>query len=96
MTVTDLGQTPLKNIAEAVRVYSLEVGQPGRPKPAPPAQTQEKPISPPRLSLVVLPFANIGGDAEQDYFVDGVTEPDDRPLAHLWRVRDRQEYGLRL
>jgi len=29
---------------------------------------------PPRLSIVVLPFANIGGDAGQDYFVDGVTE----------------------
>ena len=28
----------------------------------------------PRLSLVVLPFANIGGDASQEYFVDGVTE----------------------
>src|SRR5439155_15663180 len=33
-------------------------------------------ISPatPRLSIVVLPFANIGGESEQDYFVDGVTE----------------------
>jgi TolB-like protein len=31
-------------------------------------------VAPPRLSLVVLPFANIGGDPEQDYFVDGVTE----------------------
>ena len=30
--------------------------------------------SAPRLSIVVLPFANIGGDAEQDYFADGVTE----------------------
>ncbi len=29
---------------------------------------------PPRLSIVVLPFANLGGDPEQDYFVDGVTE----------------------
>ena len=28
----------------------------------------------PRLSIVVLPFANFGGDPEQDYFVDGVTE----------------------
>jgi TolB-like protein/Tfp pilus assembly protein PilF len=33
----------------------------------------ERPI-PPRLSLVVLPFANIGGEPEQDHFVDGVTE----------------------
>src|SRR5213079_3391360 len=32
------------------------------------------PLSPPRLSIVVLPFANLSGDSEQDYFVDGVTE----------------------
>ncbi|UPK06369.1 winged helix-turn-helix domain-containing protein [Bradyrhizobium sp. 170] len=32
------------------------------------------PLSGPRLSIVVLPFANIGGDPEQDFFVDGVTE----------------------
>jgi TolB-like protein len=29
---------------------------------------------PPRLSIVVLPFANLGGNPEQEYFVDGVTE----------------------
>jgi TolB-like protein/Flp pilus assembly protein TadD len=29
---------------------------------------------PPRLSIVVLPFTNLGGDPEQEYFVDGVTE----------------------
>src|SRR4029453_18858228 len=32
------------------------------------------PLSGPRLSIVVLPFANIGGDPAQDFFVDGVTE----------------------
>jgi hypothetical protein len=31
-------------------------------------------FSAPRLSIVVLPFVNIGGDQEQDYFVDGITE----------------------
>jgi len=30
--------------------------------------------SPPRLSIVVLPFVNLSGNSEQDYFVDGVTE----------------------
>ena len=31
-------------------------------------------VGPPRLSIVVLPFANLGGDPEQEYFVDGVTD----------------------
>jgi TolB-like protein/DNA-binding winged helix-turn-helix (wHTH) protein len=39
-----------------------------------PGTTTLSPPSAPRLSIVVLPFANIGGDPEQDYFVDGVTE----------------------
>ena len=38
-----------------------------------PATAPEK-SAPPRLSIVVLPFANIGGDPEQEHFVDGVTE----------------------
>ncbi len=65
----DLGEKDLKNIAQPVRVYAVGGGsQLAGSAPAP--QTPE----PPRLSIVVLPFANIGGDPEQDYFVDGVTE----------------------
>ena len=71
LKVSDLGPIQLKNIAEPVRVYSLEVGQPAEPNP--PTPTSER-REPPRLSLVVLPFANIGGDPEQEYFADGVTE----------------------
>ena len=68
--VNDLGPKQLKNIAEPIRVYALDVGQPPKSAAAPAA---EKP-GPPRLSIVVLPFANIGGDPEQEHFVDGVTE----------------------
>jgi TolB-like protein/class 3 adenylate cyclase/Flp pilus assembly protein TadD len=72
LSVSDLGPIELKNIAEPIRVYSLEVGAPAQTKAAP-APTPEK-SAPPRLSIVVLPFANIGGDPEQEHFVDGVTE----------------------
>jgi TolB-like protein/class 3 adenylate cyclase/Tfp pilus assembly protein PilF len=66
---TDLGEQALKNIARPVRAYAV----------GPSPNTNIHRIAPllssaPHLSLVVLPFANIGGDPEQDYFVDGVTE----------------------
>jgi adenylate cyclase len=72
LAVTDLGPTQLKNIADPIRVYSLEVGEPAQAKPAPLPAPEKS--APPRLSMVVLPFANIGGDPEQEHFVDGVTE----------------------
>jgi TolB-like protein/class 3 adenylate cyclase len=72
LAVTDLGPTHLKNIAEPIRVYSLEVGKPARSKPAPVPAPEKS--APPRLSMVVLPFANMGGGADQEHFVDGVTE----------------------
>jgi TolB-like protein len=72
LPVTDLGPTQLKNIVEPIRVYSLEIGAAAQAKPAS-TPTAEK-SGPQRLSMVVLPFANIGGDPEQEHFVDGVTE----------------------
>jgi TolB-like protein/class 3 adenylate cyclase len=72
LAVTDLGPTELKNIAEPIRVYSLDVYQPVQARASPPPASQKS--GSPRLSIVVLPFANVGGDAEQEYFVDGVTE----------------------
>jgi TolB-like protein/class 3 adenylate cyclase len=72
LPVSDLGPTQLKNITDPIRVYSLEVAAPTPAKPTP-TSAPEKPF-PPRLSIVVLPFANIGGDPEQEHFVDGVTE----------------------
>src|SRR5271166_2527413 len=72
LAVADLGPIQLKNIAEPIRVYSLDVGATAQAKVAP-ASAPEK-STPPRLSIVVLPFANLGGDPEQEHFVDGVTE----------------------
>src|ERR1700722_3678164 len=66
---TDLGEQTLKNIARPVRAYAVVQDGPGTQGGA-----ITSPLSAPRLSIVVLPFANIGGDPEQEYFVDGVTE----------------------
>ena len=71
LVVGDLGEQSLKNIAEPIRVYSLEVGRPVQAKLA---AASAPPASAPRLSIGVLPFANMGGDPEQEYFVDAVTE----------------------
>jgi adenylate cyclase len=83
LEVSDLGQTQLKNIVDPVRVYSLQVGLPAQAKPSAPMATiqaanVEKPTAslalPDKPSIAVLPFQNMSGDPEQEYFVDGMVE----------------------
>jgi TolB-like protein/class 3 adenylate cyclase len=69
---TDMGEQSLKNIARPVRAYA--VLRDALRATTRDGDTMPRPISAPRLSIVVLPFANMSGDHEQDYFVDGVTE----------------------
>jgi TolB-like protein len=70
VAVADLGPIELKNINRPIRVYSLQIGEPRQA----PVRAPGESAPPPRLSLVVLPFANTGGDPEHEHFVDGVTE----------------------
>jgi adenylate cyclase len=67
LLVTDLGATQLKNIVEPIRVYSLEVGGVGQAH-------QAQPPVPGKPSIAVLAFNNMSGDAEQEYFSDGISE----------------------
>jgi adenylate cyclase len=128
LVVTDLGPIELKNIADPIRVYSLQVGVPPQAKPAEPvtpvtpaAQKRHFGLAPlaaalaalliviagggwwvlnanrpagvaakapaeaARLSIVVLPFANLSGDPGQDYLVDALT---DELTTSLARIRD--------
>ena len=130
LEVTDLGPTQLKNIAEPIRVYSLEVGVPRRRSretaepvtPAAPTPQKRRfrlaplaaalaallvviaggawwflnanrpasvaanaPAEAARLSIVVLPFANLSGDPGQDYLADALT---DELTTSLARIRD--------
>jgi TolB-like protein/class 3 adenylate cyclase/Tfp pilus assembly protein PilF len=68
----DLGEMRLKNIARPVRVYEIKTDFESAAE-ASFSDGVRRP-GPPHLSIVVLPFVNLAGDAEQNYFVDGVTE----------------------
>jgi len=64
----DLGEPDLKNIARRVRVYRVRLGRPAAVTAAPALALPDKP------SIAVLPFQNLSGDPEQEYFADGMVE----------------------
>jgi adenylate cyclase len=62
----DIGEQSLKNIARPVRAFRVVTGMKPMPAPGPPL--------PDKPSIAVLPFANMSGDPEQEYFADGMVE----------------------
>src|ERR1700752_1878358 len=73
----DMGERSLKNIDRAVRIYAVRVGA-GHLAPVEAGSALEfssKPLSlPDKPSIAVLPFENMSGDPEQEYFADGMVE----------------------
>jgi adenylate cyclase len=65
----DLGEQQVKNIPEAIRVYRVRA----ETSATQPATTPSLPL-PDKPSIAVLPFQNMSGDPEQEYFADGMVE----------------------
>ena len=64
LAISDLGETKLKNIAEPMHIYSLRCGN----------ATSASLSLPDKPSIAVLPFQNMSGDPQQEYFADGAVE----------------------
>ncbi len=75
----DLGTRELKNIARPVRIYRLRIPTELKSAPVPNTIIQ----LPDKPSIAVLPFLNMSGDPEQDYFADGIVEDILTGLARL-------------
>jgi TolB-like protein/class 3 adenylate cyclase len=67
----DMGEQKVKNIARPVRAFRVVAEAKPMPEPSAPPPALALPDKP---SLAVLPFQNMSGDPEQEYFVDGMVE----------------------
>jgi adenylate cyclase len=74
LTFDDLGEQSLKNIARSVRVYRIRLAATENTSESAPVDVAPLLALPDKPSIAVLPFANMSGDPEQEYFADGMVE----------------------
>ena len=79
----DLGEQAVKNITRPVRVYRVRMDENGSSRPSPRTVSPPPPDKP---SIAVLAFNNMSGDAEQEYFSDGISEDVITDLSKLANV----------
>jgi len=81
LAYADLGEQVVKGFDEPVRAYAVKraapIPPPSTSQPKPPLPLPDKP------SIAVLPFTNMSGDPEQEYFADGVVEDIITALSHF-------------
>jgi adenylate cyclase len=70
----DMGEQTLKNIARPLRVYGVRLANAEKTSTAPPVEITPALALPDKPSIAVLPFQNMSGDPEQEYFADGMVE----------------------
>src|SRR6476660_1409148 len=73
-TLEDMGAQTLKNIAEPMRAWRVRIGPNSSPATKTPTETAQPLALPDKPSIAVLPFQNMSGDPEQEYFADGIVE----------------------
>lgn len=79
MAFEDLGEQSVKNIDRPIRSYRLRT----RPDDVAAPHSWQPPQLPDKPSITVLPFQNMSGDREQEYFADGMTEDIITALSHI-------------
>src|SRR4029077_7788922 len=87
ITFADLGALQVKNIQEPIRAY--QVSAPSETQQAAPervAGAESLPPLPDKPSIAVLPFQNMSGDPEQEYFADGMVEEITTALSRFQRL----------
>jgi TolB-like protein/class 3 adenylate cyclase len=80
----DMGEQTLKNIARALRVYRVRLAEAETTLSASPTEITRSLALPDKPSIAVLPFQNMSGDPEQEYFADGMVE---EVITALSRIR---------
>jgi TolB-like protein len=79
----DMGMQALKNMAEPMRAWRVRLGVSASTSTRPSTDTAQPLALPDRPSIAVLPFTNMSGDSEQDYFADGMAEDIITALSHF-------------